>query len=110
MEREKKSYKKAWLNALLAIIPGAGQVRNRQWYKAIFIWVVLALIVFVEFATGTRGNFEKEKDIYLPENKIEIRINLNSADEYSTVLPVKGTQEWQSDLWVDTTPILTEIG
>lgn len=110
MERENKSYKKAWLNALLAIIPGAGQVRNRQWYKAIFIWVVLAAIIFVEFATGTRGNFAKEKDIYLPENKIEIRINLNSTDEYSTVLPVKGTQEWQSDLWVDTTPILDEIG
>lgn len=108
MEKEKKSYKKAWLNALLALIPGAGQVRNRQWYKAIFLWIVLALVVLVEFSTGTRGNFDKEKDIYIPENKIEVRINYNS-NEQNTVVPVKGTQEWKNDNWVDSTDILNEL-
>lgn len=108
MEKEKKSYKKAWLNALLALIPGAGQVRNRQWYKAIFLWVVLALVILVEFSTGTRGDFDKEKDIYIPENKIEVRINYNS-NEQNTVVPVKGTQEWKNDKWVDSTDILNEL-
>ena len=108
MEKEKKSYKKAWLNALLALIPGAGQVRNRQWYKAIFLWVVLALVILVEFSTGTRGDFDKEKDIYIPENKIEVRINYNS-NEQNTVVPVKGTQEWKNDNWVDSTDILNEL-
>ena len=109
MDKEKKSYKKAWLNALLAIIPGAGQVRNKQWYKAIFIWVVLLLVVLVEFTTGSRANFEKEKDIYLPENKIEVNINFEKAGTETTAVPVIGTNEWKNENWVDTVGILAEL-
>lgn len=109
MENEKKGNKKAWLNALLAIIPGAGQVRNRQWYKAVALWVVLVLILLVEITTGSRGDFAKEKEIYLPENKIEIKINFDSTGETSTNLPVIGTKEWRNDDWVDTKEILDEL-
>ncbi len=109
MDKENKSfkkYKKAWLNALLALIPGAGQIRNRQWYKAILVWVILFVVVLVEITTASYGDFAKEKGIYIPENKIEIKINM---DTDQTVVPVKGTEEWKNDNWTDTSAILEEL-
>jgi len=34
-------------------LPGLGQVRNKQWYKAIPIFVVLLVFLVIEFATGS---------------------------------------------------------
>lgn len=105
MDNEKKGfskYKKAWLNALLAIIPGAGQVRNRQWYKAIVLWIALILVVVVEFTSASYGKFEAEKDIYIPENHIQVKINYQSS---INMLPHEDSPEFK-DEWVSTKPII----
>jgi len=108
MDNEKKGfskYKSAWLNALLALIPGAGQVRNRQWYKAVILWISLILVVVVEFSTASYGKFESEKDIYIPENHIQVKINYL---EDKNLLPSKNSPDWK-DYWVSTDGIYDVI-
>ena len=104
--KDQAKYKGAWLNALLGLIPGAGQVRNKQWYKAVLLWVVLVLIVVVEVSTSTYSSFDKEKDIYIPMNRIQVSVKYNNPS--NNEIPIKGTSSWKEYWNVDTTDILEE--
>ncbi len=44
---------KAGFSGLLsAILPGTGQVKNKQWYKAIPFFAIFAILILVEYNTG----------------------------------------------------------
>lgn len=49
-----KTNKKAAFRGLLSsIIPGLGQLRNKQWYKAIPFFAVFLIIIIIELTTGS---------------------------------------------------------
>ena len=54
-EAKKELRKKAGLFSLLGLIPGLGQVLNKQWYKAIVLWTFLILLIIIELSTSRYG-------------------------------------------------------
>lgn len=59
-DQEKEIRKKAGLFSLSSLIPGLGQVLNKQWYKAVILWLFLLLLIIIEISTSRYGAVGKE--------------------------------------------------
>ena len=56
----KGNKEKAGLFSLSSLIPGLGQVLNKQWYKAVILWLFLLLLIIIEISTSRYGAVGKE--------------------------------------------------
>jgi hypothetical protein len=89
-----------------ALIPGMGQIYNRQYWKASIIYVGLGVATY--FIIKNNNDYNRYRKAYVSR----LSNNPNSTDEFKGILSTEAIKQYQDDSkkYLDMTVLFTVIG